>query len=87
MLRGVVPGVSGCNHHNRETANIYEVSRPKPYFSNRDIGLYTKYVRPRGLKQRGAEGNSILSRMTLDEKISYIGGTPTSNTQVPRRKA
>jgi hypothetical protein len=81
------PRDSGCNHHNRETANIM-----KSVDLNRisQIGILACTLNVYG--QEGSNNveqrvNSILSQMTLDEKISYIGGTPTSNTQVPRRKA
>ncbi len=75
------PRGSDCNRHNRETDNIMK-----------SVDLYRIspiWILACTLNVYGQEGsnnveqrvNSILSQRTLDEKISYIGGTPslTSN--------
>jgi beta-glucosidase len=66
----------GCNHHHRETANImksvglYRISQI--WILACTLNVYGQ-VGSNNVEQRV---NRILSQMTLDEKISYIGGTP-----------
>ena len=67
---------SGFNHHNRETANIM---KSVDLYRISQIGILACALNVYG--QEGSNNveqrvNSILSQMTLDEKISYIGGTP-----------
>jgi beta-glucosidase len=70
------PRGSGCKHRNRETANVM---KSVDLYRISQIGILACTLNVYG--QQGPNNvekrvNAILSQMTLDEKISYIGGTP-----------
>ena len=70
------PRGSGCKHRNRETANVM---KSVDLYRISQIGILACTLNvygqkgPNNVEQRV---DNILSQMTLDEKISYIGGTP-----------
>jgi beta-glucosidase len=71
------PRGSACDRHNRETANI--IMKSVDLYRITQIGILVCTLNVYG--QEGSNNveqrvNSILSQLTLDEKISYIGGTP-----------
>ena len=76
VLGGVVPKGSGCHCHNQQTiifmksVDLYHTIK-SGYWRKR-LNVY----RLAGSNNVERRVNSILSQMTLDEKISYIGGTP-----------